>query len=219
LRNAAILGLGAACCALAVASRGHAQQVGDTVPESVLRGPSYSLDRPPAGAPATARAGDQAFRAYIASLQRALPSHGYRCGPITGQLDPLTEQAILAYQADAHLPRDTHAIGVLKATLDHVTYARPPVFASRAGAAAPASPAPESPPPAPAEQPAAPLPAGIDEATVRLVQQRLKDKGYDLDVTGRLDLYTENAIKVFQAANGLPRDGKIDTYLLDLLKQ
>ena len=219
--------------ALIASGTAQAQQLGDNVPESALRGPSYSLDNPPS-VHGSARIGDGVFGAYVAALQRALPPHGYRCGPPTGRLDPATEQAILAYQADAGLPRDAHAIGVLKATLDHVTYARPPIFASRrpvpplpadASAVPPEAPgqpmslAPPPEPSAPDGPPVPPPPGAPDEATIRLVQQGLKAKGYDVDVNGQLDVYTENAIKVFQAANGLPRDGRIDQYLIDLLKK
>ncbi|HLY55204.1 MAG TPA: peptidoglycan-binding domain-containing protein [Stellaceae bacterium] len=250
--------------ALALAAR--AQQVGDTVPESSLQGPTYSL-RPAPGTP-PGRYVDATRRAYVLALQQRLPTHGYRAGPPTGQEDPTTEQAILAYETDAGLPADTKDIGALKRTLDHLTYARPAVFAGRQQPPAPAAPepAPEAPPnsaPTMLHPPGEPLPpdtgaaapndaqppadaalpppgdatappnavppgngpsppqdgAVPDTATIRAVQQKLKDRGYDVDVTGKLDVYTLNAIKVFQAANGLPRDGRIDGYLLDLLKQ
>jgi peptidoglycan hydrolase-like protein with peptidoglycan-binding domain len=210
-----------------IAGGAAAQQIGDTVPESALTGPAYSLDAPPQP---PGRYGAEAMRAYVQVLQRMLPAHGYRCGPASGQLDPLTERAILAYQADAGLPLNARDLGALKRTLDHVAYARPGVFAGQApppteaAATAPAAihppedAAPEPPPAARPEPPPpdAPPPA---EDTVRFVQQRLKDKGYDIAVTGTLDLYTVNAVKVFQAENNLPRDGRIDPYLLDLLKK
>ena len=195
----------------------HAQQPGDTVPESALSGPAYSLGRPAAPAAPVGRYAAQALQAYVYALQQRLPSHGYPAGRATGVLDPETERAILAYQRDAGLARDARSPAALKRTLDHITYARPAVFAEARPApeAAPAAAGP-SPPVAPPPSSAG---AGPDEATIRLVQKRLHDKGYDVDVTGRLDVYTENAIKVFQAANDLPRDGRIDGYLLDLLKQ
>jgi peptidoglycan hydrolase-like protein with peptidoglycan-binding domain len=194
---------------IVAAATASAQQVGETVPEAALRGPVYSLDRPPPGVRSASRVGDGVAIAYVQALQRALPTHGYRCGPVTGTLDPATAQAILAYQRDAHLPQDTDGIGALKATLDHLTYAKPPVFAQNRSGSPPAAAAPV--------QLAPDVASTADAATIRQVQQHLKDKGYDLDVNGRLDQYTVNAIKVFQAANGLPRDGKIDPYLVDLL--
>jgi len=193
-----------------------AQQVGDTVPESALRGPTYSL--PPAAPPPMPhrwRPGDDVVEAYVMALQHALPQHGYPAGAPTGRLDPATERGILEYQADARLPPDTRSVAALKRTLDHITFFRPAIMHHVGNAPPQASPPPAAPsapiPLAPADQP--------DPATIRLVQQRLKDKGYDISVSGTLDVYTVNAIKVFQASNGLPRDGKIDQYLLDLLKK
>ncbi len=198
----------------------EAQQVGDTVPESALRGPSYAL--PPAAPPPMVpvmphrwRPGDDVVEAYVMALQHTLPTHGYPAGAPTGRLDPTTERGILEYQADARLPPDTRSVAALKRTLDHITFFRPAIM-HHAGSAPPQA----SPPPAAPSAPIPLAPAGeTDPATIRLVQQRLKAKGYDISVNGTLDVYTVNAIKVFQASNGLPRDGKIDQYLLDLLKK
>jgi peptidoglycan hydrolase-like protein with peptidoglycan-binding domain len=181
-----------------MASPARAQQQ-DSVPESALRGPSFSM--PPAGnAPeSTSPVEHDAVRAaYIQGLQRALPSHGYHPGPVSGRLDRQTEQAILAYQHDAGIRWDGTDTLSLQGTLDSVSFARPAIYAR-----------PEKPVPL--------ADAGGD--TVHFVQGRLKAKGYELDQNGTLDPHTVNAIKAFQASNGLPRDGKIDGNLIDLLRQ
>jgi len=204
-----------------------AQQVGDTVPESALRGPAYSLP-PPAPPPMMPvmphrwRPGDDVSEAYVMALQHALPTHGYPAGAPTGRLDPETQRGILEYQADARLPPDITNVASLKRTLDHITFFRPAIM-HQAGNAPPQAVPPANPPTAATSAPIPLAPAApdgqADPATIRLVQQRLKAKGYDITVSGTLDVYTVNAIKVFQASNGLPRDGKIDQYLLDLLKK
>jgi peptidoglycan hydrolase-like protein with peptidoglycan-binding domain len=229
-----------AACAAVFAVAAQAQQIGDTVPDAALHGPVYSLGQKPPVVVRGGRPGDEVQRAYIYALQQALPRHGYRSGPATGQLDAATQQAILAYQADAGLSQDAYGVGALKRTLDHITYAQPPVVAAEtaqpepASDTTPAGPTAIHPPEAATPEQAAPPDASVPpeqqaaapadipppgEDTVRLVQERLKAKGYDIDVTGKLDRYTLNAIKVFQASNDLPRDGRIDGYLLDLLKQ
>jgi peptidoglycan hydrolase-like protein with peptidoglycan-binding domain len=159
-----------------------------TVPESALQGPAYSLTpaRPH-------RAGDDVAGAYLGALQRILPLHGYPAGPATGKLDPATRRAILAYQRDAGLPQDVQDTGVLKATLDRITYGRP---------APPPEPAAPEPPSAPA--------AAADPDTIHGVQEKLKAQGYDIDVSGTLDPATVNAIKAFQMTKGLARSGAID---------
>lgn len=68
-------------------------------------------------------------RLYIAALQRALPSHGYRPGPETGRLDKKTIRAIKAYQRDAGLAIDARSEMALKTTLDSVTFVKPPILA------------------------------------------------------------------------------------------
>jgi len=193
-----------------------------TVPESALTGPSFALKPgvaqpnqtvsglPPASlngphvAPGTpgaqipklpmsaARAADPVLQAYVRSLQQQLPAHGYRPGPVTGQLDPATERAILAYQRDAGINPNARSTWMLKQTLDSVSFARPPV---QAGAARPGNP-------------------------VALAQQRLAAKGYDPGPPdGKMGRRTVTAIKDFQGDRGLVRDGRLSPHLLDLLSQ
>jgi len=174
-----------------------------------------------AGTPSGARPGDDVQAAYLMALQQALPAHGYPAGPPTGRLDPATEQGLRAYQRDAHLPEDTQHASALKVTLDRITYAPPPV--SAAETRPPEKPAPPDGPATPADasaavQGAVEVPV-VDDASIRLVQEGLRAKGFDLARTGTLDAETETAIKAFQAENNLPTDGRIDGYLLDLLKR
>jgi len=193
-----------------------------TVPESALTGPTFSLKPgaaqpnqnvsgiPPAPlhgpqvAPGTpgalipklpmsaARASDPVLQAYVRSLQQQLPTHGYRPGPVTGQLDPQTERAILAYQHDAGIQPNARSTWMLKQTLDSVSFARPSI---QAAAAKPGNP-------------------------VALAQQRLAAKGYDPGPPdGKMGRRTVTAIKDFQGDRGLARDGRLSPHLLDLLSQ
>jgi peptidoglycan hydrolase-like protein with peptidoglycan-binding domain len=193
-----------------------------TVPESALTGPTFSLKpgaaqpnqavsgiapvplHEPQVAPGTpgalipkrpmsaARAADPVLQAYVRSLQQQLPAHGYRPGPVTGQLDPETERAILAYQRDAGIDPNARSTWMLKQTLDSVSFARPPIQAASAGSGNP----------------------------VALAQRRLAAKGYDPGpADGKLGRRTVTAIKDFQGDRGLPRDGRLSPRLLDLLRQ
>jgi peptidoglycan hydrolase-like protein with peptidoglycan-binding domain len=177
------------------------------------------------------RPGDDVQGAYVAALQHALPSHGYRVGPPTGKLDPTTDAAIRAYQADAGMIENTQDAGALKATLDRLTYGHPPTPVTPAPAtadsvapAATGSPTSPSPAASQAEPEADPAAAAVtvpilNATGIRQIQDILKAKGYDLEPTGTLDIYTENAIKAFQLQNNLPADGHVDGNLLDLLKR
>jgi cell wall-associated NlpC family hydrolase len=46
---------------------------------------------------------------------------------------------------------------------------------------------------------------------VKLVQQRLKDRGWHLAVTGSFDDVTDKVVRAFQAEKGLVEDGKVGT--------
>lgn len=186
-----------------------------TVPESALTGPAFSLKPgaaqpnqngpgssgvPPApGTPGAlipklpmseARAADPVLQAYVRGLQQQLPAHGYRPGPVSGRLDPRTEQAIRAYQQDAGIQPNARSTWVLKQTLDSVSFAQPPI---RAAAARPGN-------------------------SVAFAQQRLAAKGYDPGpADGKLGRRTVTAIKDFQGDRGLARDGRLSPRVLDLL--
>ena len=191
-----------------------------TVPESALTGPAFSLKpgttqpnatvsgsqpvplQAPHVAPgtpgaqipklpmSTARAADPVLQAYVRGLQQQLPGHGYRPGPVTGRLDPATEQAILAYQHDAGIAPNARSTWVLKQTLDSVSFARPQILAA---SAAPGN-------------------------SIAFAQQRLAAKGYDPGpADGKLGRRTVTAIKDFQGDRGLARDGKLSPQVLDLL--
>ncbi|HEV2673456.1 MAG TPA: peptidoglycan-binding domain-containing protein, partial [Aliidongia sp.] len=140
-----------------------------------------------------ARAADPILKAYVQSLQEQLPAHGYRPGPVSGRLDPQTEQAIRTYQRDAGITPNARSTWTLKQTLDSVTFARPPVQASRPG-------------------------GGSGGGRIAYVQQRLAAKGYDAGpADGKLGRRTVTAIKDFQGDRGMPRDGRVSPQLLDLL--
>ncbi|MDB5362526.1 MAG: penicillin-resistant DD-carboxypeptidase [Rhodospirillales bacterium] len=163
-------------------------------PAPGLRGPHVAPGTPGALIPklpmSEARAADPVLQAYVRSLQQQLPAHGYRPGPITGRLDPQTEQAIRAYQQDAGIQPNARSSWVLKQTLDSVSFAQPPI---RAAAARPGN-------------------------SVAFAQQRLAAKGYDPGpADGKLGRRTVTAIKDFQGDRGLARDGKLSPRVLDLL--
>jgi peptidoglycan hydrolase-like protein with peptidoglycan-binding domain len=206
----------ATCLALLLPSAAGAQAVSpDTVPESALHGPSFAYPdnqsqqpqplAPPASAqpapplaappPASAPPGTYSLvPAFTAGLQRALAAHGYYRGPQNGLLDNATKRAILAYQRDAGLPQDASSGISLQQTLDHVSFAQPPLYARMAA---------DEPP----------------NETVRAVQERLAARGFDVGTAdGILGPATTRAIAQFQASSNLPADGRITPGLLDLLK-
>jgi peptidoglycan hydrolase-like protein with peptidoglycan-binding domain len=96
--------------------------------EPAVNVPPPQRSSPPKRPPARPELSAEA-RTYIADLQRALPAHGYHPGPRTGRLDPNTEAAIMAYQRDAHLPRDARSVEALRLTIHSVYYAEPPIMA------------------------------------------------------------------------------------------
>jgi peptidoglycan hydrolase-like protein with peptidoglycan-binding domain len=165
-------------------------------PAPGLAGPHVAPGTPGALIPklpmSEARAADPVLQAYVRGLQQQLPAHGYRPGPVTGRLDPATEQAILAYQHDAGIAANARSTWVLKQTLDSVSFARPPVRAASASAGAGNS--------------------------IAFAQQQLKAKGYDPGpADGKLGRRTVTAIKDFQSDRGLAPDGQLSEKLLDLL--
>jgi peptidoglycan hydrolase-like protein with peptidoglycan-binding domain len=162
-------------------------------PVPTLQGPHVAPGTPGALIPkrpmSETQAADPVLQAYIRSLQQQLPGHGYQAGPVTGRLDPQSEQAIRAYQQDAGIAPNARSAYVLKQTLDSVSFAAPPIQAHGG-------------------------PGGM----VALVQQRLAAKGYDVGpADGKLGRRTVTAIKDFQTDRGLPRDGKVSPQLLNLL--
>jgi peptidoglycan hydrolase-like protein with peptidoglycan-binding domain len=181
-----------------------------TVPESALRGPTFALPDPaqppqaqpqgqpqapppPAAAPSGRTGTWSLVPAYTAGLQRELAAHGYYRGPQNGLLDNPTKRAILAYQRDAGLAQDASSAAALQDTLNHVSFARPPVYAAGA--------------------------VGGGSETVRMVQQQLAARGYEVGTAdGVLGPATIRAIQQFQAASNLPTDGQIGPALLDRLR-
>jgi peptidoglycan hydrolase-like protein with peptidoglycan-binding domain len=183
--------------ALATSLGGVALAQQGTVPESALRGPVFAVT--PRVASLTP--------AYIDALQRSLPHHGYPTGPVTGQLDPMTEAAILAYQRDAGLPLDARSDAALQATVNSVSFARPAIYNRHQQ---PVGQVPAAPPGSPTTSP------GGDIARA---QERLRALGYDVAVTGVADGPTQRAVKAFQAEKGVLPTGAIDAALLDLLSR
>jgi len=61
--------------------------------------------------------------------------------------------------------------------------------------------------------------AGISRAERREVQQRLLDRGFDIgEVDGMIGSKTREAIRQFQAENGLPQDGRAGQRVLKALR-
>jgi hypothetical protein len=61
-------------------------------------------------------------------------------------------------------------------------------------------------------------PAGPhDPSVVRSVQQSLNQRGYSVDVDGQWGPNTENAVRQFQQANGLPQTGDLNSQTLSAL--
>ena len=162
---------------------------------------------PSTSLPASAQAStDSITRAYISGLQRSLPSHGYRVGPQTGHLDPMTEAAILDYQRDAGIAQNTRSAMSLKETLDSVSFVKPAIMAHRHGAKIRY----------PMTYPLQPSADG----SVRWVQERLNIKGYDVgSPDGRMGRHTADAIMAFEAEHSLPREAAITPALIDQLRQ
>ena len=118
----------------------------------------------------------------VRSVQKALGDLGYDPGPSDGRLSPKTEDAIRAYQAANGLPRTGR--------IDEPTLRKLGLAQSSERTADY---------------------AGDTGDQVRSVQRALGDLGYDPGpLDGRLSPKTEDAIRAYQAANGLPRTGRID---------
>jgi His-Xaa-Ser repeat protein HxsA len=58
---------------------------------------------------------------------------------------------------------------------------------------------------------------GLKGKDVKQLQQMLKDKGYNVPVSGYFGQQTEIAVKKFQKQNDLPADGKVGSLTLSML--
>lgn len=60
-------------------------------------------------------------------------------------------------------------------------------------------------------------PAQLDPEQVRLLQRSLVDRGFAVDLSGRFDQPTQDALAQFQRARGLPATGNLNAPTIDAL--
>jgi len=127
--------------------------------------------------------------AYVRGLQKELAAHGYDAGPADGRMGPRTAAAIRRYQRDAGLPVDGVASREL---LDHLKFVLPKTYAFG--------------------QPV--LGAALD------VQRELARRDYYLGPhDGLAGPMTLRAVEEFLIDAGLPSADRIDSYLLEQIRQ
>jgi peptidoglycan hydrolase-like protein with peptidoglycan-binding domain len=152
------------------------------------------LVSPPALLVATPAAGTESMppqmeAAYIRGLQKELRAHGYDAGPVDGRMGPRTAAAIRRYQRDAGLPVDGVAS---KQLLDHLKFALPKTYAFG--------------------QPV----MGV----VLDVQRELARRDYYLGPQdGVAGPWTRRAVEDFLIDAGLPTTERIDSHLLEQIRQ
>lgn len=138
---------------------------------------------------ATPAAAQEGYSAF--DIQDALSRAGYYTGPINGSMGPLTRRAISNFQADAGLP----VTGLPTNSLMRELRDRGYLVADRGRG------------------------IGRNDALVSDVQAALRNRGFDLRVSGALDTETRSAIRTFQRQQGLPATGRPTAELLALLEQ
>jgi peptidoglycan hydrolase-like protein with peptidoglycan-binding domain len=127
--------------------------------------------------------------AYLRGIQKELRAHGYNAGPVDGRMGPRTAAAIRRYQRDAGLPVDGVAS---KELLDHLKFVLPKTYAFG--------------------QPV--LGVVLD------VQRELARRDYYLGPQdGLAGPMTRRAVEAFLIDAGLPGTERIDSYLLEQIRQ
>lgn len=127
--------------------------------------------------------------AYLRGIQKELRAHGYDAGPVDGRMGPRTAATIRRYQRDAGLPVDGVAS---KELLDHLKFVLPKTYAFG--------------------QPV----LGV----VLEVQRELARRDYYLGPQdGLAGPMTLRAVEAFLIDAGLPGTGRIDSYLLEQIRQ
>ena len=139
----------------------------------------------------------------VGQLQTALKNLGYYSGKITKKYDQATKTAVVAFQKKNGLKADGLAGAETRKLLDSGT-----------GLSADATPTPAvTPSPTPTAEPVWEIPKskvqdGSTGADARSVQTRLQELGYyQGTVDGKFGRASVNALKNFQANNGLKADG------------
>lgn len=138
---------------------------------------------------ATPAAAQEGYSAF--DIQDALSRAGYYNGPVNGSMGPATRRAISNFQADAGLPVTGSPTNSLLRELRDRGY----LVAERGRG------------------------IGRNDALVSDVQAALRNRGYQLRVSGALDSETRSAIRSFQRQQGLPATGQPTPELLALLEQ
>ena len=153
-------------------------------------------------APTTAPATAKPATGSVADVQKKLGEMGIYSGDVTGNMGNKTLAAIKAFQEKMGLTPSGELTRTTLRRLDE-EYAK---FQSKSTASSSnATPSPAS---------------SVDAATVRDVQQKLKDLGiYSGEVTGNIGAKTTAAIKAFQEKYGLTADGVIGNATLAKLNE
>ncbi|MCI9889364.1 peptidoglycan-binding protein [Micrococcales bacterium 31B] len=146
----------------------------------------------------TATLAEGAHNAHVSTLQSLLNAHGARLR-VDGRFGPGTKAAVVAFQRSQSLTADGRVGPATKAAL----------LRSATPAAQPAPPATQPVAnPAPAEDSGL-LKVGAQGPAVVTLQTQLNQFGANLSVDGDFGTATLNAVKNFQAANGLTADGVV----------
>lgn len=123
-------------------------------------------------------------------IQEALSRAGYYRGPIDGSMGPGTRRAISNFQADNSLPVTGSPTNSLLGELR-----------ARGHLAA------------------GPRSSYGEDPLIADVQAALRNRGYDVRVSGALDTQTRSAIRSFQRQQGLPATGQATPELLALVER
>lgn len=134
----------------------------------------------------------------VAHMQSNLAKFGYDVGHIDGDFGPRTEAALRAFQHDAHIEVDG-VFGPQSRTAMEDRYYGRGIWGT--------GPKVDIPQPGPVPPYPGLVRKGSRGAVVRAYQQRLRDRGWAIEVDGVFGPKTESIIKQFQAEKQLVVDG------------
>lgn len=138
----------------------------------------------------------------VSALQRRLSELGYYNGPISGYYGEQTEAAVMEFQRSQGMTAD----GVVGASTTNALRGAPSAGNSRSGSQSGGQ--------------SGGLTIGSSGDTVNQIQSRLTSLGfYSGPITGYYGELTEEAVRKFQAANGLSVDGVVGPATLGAIQQ
>ncbi|MBQ1507658.1 MAG: peptidoglycan-binding protein [Ruminococcus sp.] len=143
----------------------------------------------------------------VKNIQNRLAQLGYYKGEISGEFDEATEAAYKQFQAAAGLIVD----GIAGSDREVLYSGEAPYYIEDEPATEPETVEETTVPEETEAVDESVIKLGDESETVKAIQEQLAKLGYfEIEISGLFGEYTEQAIKNFQLANGLPATGIVD---------